>query len=91
VEYLDKGDRKMTLKDWKKIQRTIEGGYTFIKKGFGEITLSKGDVNRHSGYWKEDSKEGWSVSIDTKKNDIDNTFKTKSQALKFAKSYMRSH
>lgn len=73
------------LKCWKKF------GNGYKKENFGEISIWKGDVNRNRGFYKEDSKQGWSVSVDTKINDIDKTFKTKPQAKKFANKYMKKN
>jgi len=55
-------------------------------RGTGDITFRKGkywiNIDKHKNYWSVES---------NLKNHIWRDFKIKSQALRYAKSYMRSH
>lgn len=69
------------LKDWQKTTRSN-----------GSITFKKDEKN----VYVLKSNNGWFVSSDTTgfrslKGFIDKTFKTKTSALKYARSYMRKH
>lgn len=74
------------LKDWKKIRKDV---YQKNLKGyhFNQIRIGKTELNVYTHgikpYYVDFYKDG--VYKRTKR------FKTKSQALKFAKSYMRKH
>ena len=76
----------MALKDWKKIQikGTINPNIFGYKKGLKTIIIEKymniWNVNIYSDY-------GWTSQT----REASESFKTKSQALKFAKQYMRKH
>jgi len=70
----------MALKDWKKV-----GEYKWLKNNYVEISLLEANAYTPSK---------WSV-YRYRMGDINmkylKQFNTKSQALKFAKSYMRTH
>lgn len=78
----------MALKDWKKINRD-KGWIQYINKKNQEYVLNLEktlDIERNSNLW----------IISIRKNSIsmlpqDKLFKTNSQALKYAKEYMRKH
>jgi hypothetical protein len=76
----------MALKDWKKAKR--EGYYIHIpsqNKEFSErIYLNIGEIGN-------DKKNGYYVYIATDYRAIQKEFKTKSDALAYAKMYMRIH
>ena len=67
----------MTLKDWKKMKKSGLPIWKY-KKRDDELFLTK-------------IKSNYIVGIIGKNIDIDKSFKTKSAALKYAKSYMRKH
>ena len=78
----------MVLRDWKKIEDSGSKGeriivYEWTKGGF----RTEANPNRPTVTIWEDF-DGWFV--DTPKR-TDMKFKTKSQALRYAQSYMRSH
>lgn len=67
----------MALKDWKKISE-----YYYIDKFHSkQLFIRKNNYSKYNVY---------SYSFNGN-NEINKFFKTKSQALKFAKSYMRTH
>ena len=73
----------MALKDWKKGRIIVVGKYPSQswnnKKDDGRVGISK----YVDGYWH--------IHIRAYKGNISKSFKTKQQALKFAKAYMRKH
>ena len=78
----------MALKDWKKIK---EHEWIYGTK-HGIIFKSKKEypVNHLILLWPEYTRNGWYFE-DNKSMNTRKWFKSKSQALKFAKSYMRKH
>tara|TARA_Y100000310_G_scaffold60266_1_gene55624 strand:- start:5324 stop:5524 length:201 start_codon:yes stop_codon:yes gene_type:complete len=66
----------MAMKDWKKVDDDTKDFWK--KEGVGKIKVRK------------DGK-GWLVDIDTLERDTGTEFKTKQEALKFAREYMRTH
>ena len=85
----------MALKDWRKVS-----GYqdqTWFKKGYPKKRFETGEpvvVKVYKGKFLDD--KGWFVAVDkdnvgTSLYEVDSPFKTKSQALTEAKSYMQSH
>ena len=70
----------MVLTDWKKKSKSL-----YVMKKYPQVIIQIYKV----GIWKKPNiiKSVWQVSgaLNTKR------FKTKSQALRFAKSYMRKH
>ncbi len=79
----------MTIKDGKKtgkdVWRNKKNKYKIYIVYYSEIELG-------CTYHDCGMKGGWVVSCDVSpKSAIESSFKTKSQALKFAKSYMRKH
>lgn len=74
----------MALKDWGKNTAPIEGNYLFINK---HIYLKRISIFRNYPM-KSFSVKVWNSKMNPI---IDKTFKSKPQALKFAKSYMRKH
>ena len=82
----------MTLKDWKQtqigkitVEWTNRKTYSYITVHVDHFPVEK--------YIKKGFKEIWSVNLhnDSGKMLMDREFKLKPQALKFAKSYMRTH
>lgn len=72
----------MALKDWKKTQN---------KKDWIQYN-KKNDMYWNSDYVSiEPFKDNWTVSTILFEGDNEKSFKSKSQALKFAKSYMRKN
>ena len=70
----------MALKDWKKV-----GKYNFLREYpfFRKLIIEKYDNNWEVSIFKSFSFQGKPL--------LRKSFKTKSQALKFAKSYMKKH
>ena len=75
----------MALKDWKKDKIGLGMPYSWHNK---KIDM---DVSIFEPNWYNGIMNSWSVSLESDSIDKSITFKTKSQALKFAKSYMRTH
>ena len=79
----------MALKDWKKVETgTWVGSEEFVKVDkieydsyYSTHQFSRGDM-----YMVVISQKSWPMSVTSR-----NGFKTKSQALAYAKAYMRTH
>ena len=79
----------MALKDWKKVGKSNQWNH---KKLGSTIMLSKNNVGSHIVlYWRPDMETNTGTMIYSEGSAIGGIFKTKSQAIKFAKAYMRSH
>ena len=81
----------MALKDWKKIYDVkylirFKNKNTYDKVGVVEVTTDKWAVKDKDITWKVQYYKNYGTV-----NLLKSNFKTKSQALKFAKSYMRTH
>jgi len=84
-------NKKMALKDWKKSEKYVSFTEWENQSKEGKISVS----NKEGSFlMKRKEKTGFLVSAWTN-NGISNNkrkrFKTKAQALKFAKAYMRKH
>jgi hypothetical protein len=78
----------MTLKDWRKFKNgeRAKFGYSFIKKGTDKKYGFSSSVQVMKTY------KGWNTEINgLDRPYISKKFQQKSQALKFAKNYMRRH
>jgi hypothetical protein len=71
----------MALKDWKKTRYVHDKNDTWIDYT-NKNTGSKVHIFRYA-------KNNWSINVNS--SILEREVKTKSQALKFAKSYMRKH
>jgi len=82
----------MAIKDWKKIKISIpsEKNYGWKwTKGLETIRLYTNKTKTIPN--QKDWKYSYSVWLDTKEKDGEKIFKTKSEALAYAKAYMRKH
>jgi len=86
----------MALKDWKKVGvnkwKNSRDNLTFAEKMYSTIKIN--DLKVPSNWFGSKFIKNYRVSIGNLRGNIENRaeyFKTKSQALKFAKEYMRKH
>ena len=72
----------MALKDWKKTSQ----GFENKKQGDTLFIYKEGNIFR-----KNYNEKSWNLQMSIGNKILFKIFKSKSQALKFAKSYMRTH
>ena len=74
----------MALKDWR-VHKNKRENFTFIKKDYPQVIVNGYKSLRY------DTKKGKTIYFWEFQSITNRTFKTKSEALKFAESYMRKH
>jgi len=82
-----KPDTKTRIKKWKAItNRRWKRGKTS-----DEIMLFRGKVEQNHWWYSQIGKSGYSIIIDTYRHYLEKHFKTKSQAVAYAKKWMKEH
>ena len=77
----------MSLKDWKKVGKN----YWKYRKGVSNDKTNSIRVYKSEKWNWEYPYQVYVVGVPSYNSGIEGSFKSKSQALKFAKSYMRKH